>query len=50
MPEIEIKVRGFMCNNCSYVWQPHSNNEKPLICPRCKSARWDKELKTKRKK
>ena len=45
MPEIEIKVKGYKCNNCEYTWQPRSNSEKPLICPRCKSARWDKEPK-----
>ena len=47
MPEVEIKVKGYKCNNCKYVWQPRSNSEKPLICPKCKSARWDKEPRTK---
>jgi len=26
---------------------PRSEKEKPLICPKCKSARWDKEPKKK---
>ena len=47
MPEIEICVKGYKCNNCKYEWLPRSNKEKPLICPRCKSARWDKEPRTK---
>ncbi len=48
MPEIEIKVRGYKCNNCEYIWQPRSRLEKPLICPKCKSSRWDKEAKKKK--
>ncbi|KKK85494.1 hypothetical protein LCGC14_2772720 [marine sediment metagenome] len=53
MPEIEIKVKGYKCNNCNYEWLPRSQKEKPLICPKCKSARWDlpkKEEKFKNKK
>jgi len=42
MAEIEIKLKGFKCNNCAYEWLPRSLKERPLICPRCKSARWDK--------
>ena len=42
MPEIEIKVKGYKCNNCGNEWLPRSKKEKPLICPKCKSARWDK--------
>jgi len=49
MAEIEIKVKAYKCNNCSYEWQPRSQKEKPLICPKCKSARWDKEPKVKKK-
>lgn len=47
MPEIEIKVKGHKCNNCSCKWLPCSSKEKPLICPKCKSARWDKEPRKK---
>jgi predicted Zn-ribbon and HTH transcriptional regulator len=49
MPEIEVKVKGYKCNNCSYEWLPRSNKEKPLICPKCKSARWDLPKKYKEK-
>ena len=47
MPEIEVKVKGYKCNNCAYEWLPRSNKEKPLICPKCKSARWDLPKKDK---
>lgn len=50
MAEIEIKVKAYKCNNCEYVWQPRSKKEKPLICPKCKSARWNKEPKKSKKK
>ena len=49
MPEVEIKLKGLKCNNCGYQWIPRSSKEKPLICPRCKSARWDKEPRNKKK-
>jgi predicted Zn-ribbon and HTH transcriptional regulator len=46
MAEIDKKVKFFKCNNCGHEWQPRSD-EKPLICPKCKSARWDLEPKKK---
>ncbi len=48
MPEIEIKVKGYKCNNCGNEWIPRSKKEKPLICPKCKSARWDKPPRKKK--
>mgnify|MGYP001579035540 CR=1 FL=1 len=45
MSEIEIKVNGFKCNKCSHKWIPRSSKERPLICPKCKSPRWDMEKK-----
>ena len=48
MLEIEIKVKRYKCNNCCYGRIPHSYKEKPLICPKCKSARWDKEPRKKK--
>ena len=47
MPEIKICLRGYKCNNCGNEWIPRSPKEKPLICPKCKSARWDKEPRKK---
>jgi len=31
-----------------YYGLPRSSKEKPLICPKCKSARWDKEPRKKK--
>lgn len=47
MPEVELKVKGYKCNNCNYEWLPRSQKERPLICPRCKSSRWDKPRREK---
>ena len=49
MPEVEITKKAYKCNNCGNVWEPRSLKEKPLICPKCKSARWDKEPRKKKK-
>lgn len=41
MGETKISVNGFKCERCNYTWIPRSANQRPLICPDCKSARWD---------
>ena len=49
MAEINIKEFGktaYKCNKCNHVWFSRGN-ERPLTCPKCKSARWDKEPKNK---
>ena len=48
MAEIEIKEFGktaYKCNKCNHVWFSRGN-ERPLTCPKCKSARWDLPKKT----
>jgi len=50
MPEVKIEVKGYKCNNCQHEWMPRSPKAKPLICPKCKSARWDMEPKKKARK
>ncbi len=29
------------CLKCGHVWLPRADTEKPRICPKCKSARWN---------
>lgn len=29
------------CLKCGHVWLPRVATEKPRICPKCKSVRWD---------
>jgi len=43
MGEIKISVNGFHCERCGKDWIPRSAEERPMICPRCKSARWDQK-------
>ena len=50
----EIKIKEFekiayKCNKCGHVWFSRGD-ERPLTCPKCKSARWDKEPKKKTSK
>ena len=37
----------YLANN---KWIPRSPKEKSLTCPKCNSARWDKEPRKKKKK
>lgn len=43
MPDIEIKVKAYKCNKCGKEWIPRTYKERPLVCPKCKSPRWDKK-------
>jgi len=34
-------IKIFKCKRCGHEWA--SKQETPTICPKCKSALWDKE-------
>lgn len=36
-----VKVDGARCR-CGHVWIPRELPERPHVCPKCKSPRWDK--------
>lgn len=36
-----IKIAGYRCERCGHIWVPR-NEEKPIVCPKCKSPYWDK--------
>lgn len=38
---MEITLKGYKCERCGHVWVPQSE-EKPRVCPKCKSPYWDK--------
>lgn len=40
----EIKVLQCTCERCGHEWITRSN-EKPRVCPKCKSPYWDKPKK-----
>ena len=41
-----ILIKGFLCERCKYRWVPRQSTKKePKICPKCKSAYWNKPRK-----
>ncbi len=40
----EITLKGYKCERCGHVWAPRER-EKPRVCPKCKSAYWDRARK-----
>ena len=49
MAEIVLKIKGYRCERCSHQWLPR-REEKPVICPKCKSPYWDRARREKRGK
>jgi predicted Zn-ribbon and HTH transcriptional regulator len=43
MGEVRISVGGYNCERCGHEWIPRVKEERPMICPKCKSARWDQK-------
>lgn len=50
MAEIKITIKGYKCERCGHEWIPRNKEEKPIICPKCKSPYWDKPKKSKKGK
>jgi hypothetical protein len=47
-----VSLLGCRCR-CGHEWLPHGNNqpggfERPSVCPKCKTPRWDKPKKWER--
>lgn len=40
MTTSEAVIVARACKACGHAWYPRSP-ERPRICPKCKSARWD---------
>lgn len=43
-----VQVDAYQCEQCEHVWVPRFKNERPALCPRCKSLRWDKPPRKKK--
>jgi predicted Zn-ribbon and HTH transcriptional regulator len=41
MSMAEITLKGYKCERCLHVWVPRENG-RPRVCPKCKSAYWDR--------
>lgn len=39
-----VKILGCRCR-CGHEWLPRNIEEKPRVCPLCKSPNWDKLFK-----
>lgn len=41
----EVKLDGYLCDRCSHTWVSRNlngaENEKPRVCPKCKSPYWN---------
>jgi predicted Zn-ribbon and HTH transcriptional regulator len=47
-PEIGmVMLPGCRCR-CGHEWLPRPMGERPRVCPKCKSANWDREKKFER--
>jgi predicted Zn-ribbon and HTH transcriptional regulator len=45
----EIPAIKYRCR-CGHEWYPRNPDERPRVCPHCKSANWDKPYKFRRGK
>lgn len=42
-----VQLGGCRCR-CGHEWLSRDPNEKPRVCPKCKSANWDRPKKFER--
>lgn len=42
MGRIPITVMGYRCERCEHEWIPRDFEREPRVCPKCKSAYWDR--------
>lgn len=33
---------NFNCLRCGHIWEPKHPNDKPKVCPKCKSPYWNR--------
>jgi len=38
-----VKLVGCRCR-CGHEWLPRHKDDKPRVCPKCKSPNWDRPL------
>jgi len=41
----EITLKGYRCERCGHEWVPRNTDEKPRVCPKCKTPYWDRPRK-----
>jgi len=48
MGRVKIIREGYRCERCGHEWISRKKDEKPTVCPKCKSPYWDVPRKRKR--
>jgi DNA-directed RNA polymerase subunit RPC12/RpoP len=50
-PEIEIRVKAYMCSRCGHLWERRRKGAKglPITCPNCNSPYWNSRGKREKK-
>jgi predicted Zn-ribbon and HTH transcriptional regulator len=43
-----VLLKGCRCR-CGHEWLPRDPDEKPRVCPKCKSPNWDRPRQFERK-
>lgn len=41
-----VHLMGCRCR-CGHEWLPRGKEEKPRVCPKCKSPNWDRPVRKK---
>jgi predicted Zn-ribbon and HTH transcriptional regulator len=41
----KVKIDGYLCKRCGHTWLPRNKEYEPEVCPKCKSAYWNREIK-----
>jgi DNA-directed RNA polymerase subunit RPC12/RpoP len=43
VPEIEIRIKVYMCSRCGHLWERRKkeDNVLPITCPNCNSPYWN---------
>ncbi len=42
LPDVNITKKGFKCERCGHEWIPMKEGKAPQLCPKCRSAYWNK--------
>ena len=48
MGRVKVTLDGYQCERCRHTWVPRMK-DYPRICPKCKSAYWDRPRKKRAK-
>lgn len=36
-----VELWVWFCERCDHLWLPRNQEQKPKVCPKCKSPYWD---------